>query len=278
MESLTFEQALYLYGIGFIRTREKMDKLRLTGIDGQNPVFFVNYRDLFGAASSVPMSEFGQEALDESIKNIKWLEKKAFLHESIIEQLMQVSTLIPMRFCTIFKSSERIREVLLEHYPRFVENLKFLENKEEWSVKAYIDRDVMEKEVIRLNDRVQKLEKTIKASTSGKAFFLKKKLQSLVKDEIDEAGLAYADKCYRRLGQLAEGSCLNRLLGKDESGKDMVLNAVFLVSRDKIEEFKMMTGLLEQEYGYAGVVLAVSGSWPAYHFCLDIGNGRDADE
>ncbi len=280
MDNLDIERhGLYLYGIGSLNAGVP-DDFRLEGIDGKNPLFFVEYKDIFGAVSIVPLSEFGEGALEENIKNIQWLEKKALIHEYIIEQIMKVFTIIPMRFCTIYKNADRVREVLAEQHEKFRKTLGYLENKQEWSVKVFLDQAVLAREISKFNDKVQKMEHELKACSAGKAFFLKKKLDSLIKDEVDAAGFIYADKCYQRLRRFAEHACLNKLLGKEVTGgdKDMVLNSAYLVTGNRVEEFKQEAGLLEEEYGALGLELVVSGPWPAYHFCWEEPDGVGVDE
>ena len=270
---------LYLYAIGRSKA-ETVNDLRLEGIDGKNPLFFVAFKDIFGAVSIVPLSEFGEKALEENIKNSHWLEKKALIHEDIIEQIMKNSTVIPMRFCTIYQNEVRVREVLEEQYEKFYNALDFLVNKQEWSVKVFLDQAILAREISKVNDKVHKMEKELKTCTAGKGFFLKKKLDNLIKDEVEAASFIYTDKCYHRLERFAERSSLNKLLGKEVTGsdKEMVLNSVYLVAGDKVEEFKQEAGLLKEEYCALGLALAVSGPWPTYNFCWEEPDGSGVDE
>jgi len=193
---------------------------------------------------------------------------------------MDTSTIIPMRFCTVYKSSERIREVLEEQYEKFLTTLRFLQNKEEWGLKIFFDPQQLEKEISKVSAKVQEMQKEISANSSGKAFFLKKKLAGLIKEEVETKSLIYADECYARLARLADRSCFNKLLGQEVTGraKEMILNAAYLVVRDKTADFRQEVALLEQEYGALGLEFSVTGPWPAYHFCWNEQDGRDKDE
>lgn len=274
------ETAVYLYCITDARVAAEVGTLGIKGMDGCSHLFPVIYKDICGVTSSVPLSEFGETVLDKNFQNMHWLEKKALLHENILEQIMDIYPIIPMRFCTIYNSDDRIREVLEEHYEKFLTILRFLEDKEEWGVKIFCDAGVLEKEVVKSSDKVRKIETEIAGNSSGKAFFLKKKLAGLIKEEVEARSFAYADECYTRLARIAENSCLNKLLDKEVTGNagEMLLNSAYLVTRGKVEEFRQEVALLEQEYGPSGLEFAVTGPWPPYHFCRSGLDGRDNDE
>lgn len=274
------QTGVYLYCIARAAADSVTELHEIEGIDGRNHLYTVTVGDICGVVSQVPLSEFGAQVLDENLQNMQWLERKALLHENILEQVMNISVIVPMRFCTIYKNSERIGEVLAERYEQFSANLHFLKDKEEWGVKIYLDSQILAREIAKVSEKIHDLEKKVAATSSGKAFFLKKMLADLINKEVDTKSLIYADECYARLAMGAEESCLNKLLDKEVTGKaqEMILNSAYLLHREKVPWFKREIVSLEQAYGSLGMEFAVTGPWPAYHFCQLGLNGRDNNE
>ena len=287
MGNISFDcYGLYLYCVIKAEAAPKINDLDVKGIDGFNHLFLVTHGEICGVVSQVPLAEFGEKVLEENLKKMNWLENKALLHEHILEQVMSVTTIIPMRFCTIYKNREAVVTVLAENRNRFYTALKQLTGKAEWGVKIFLDSEVLAREIVHISDKLQKLDRKIKTLSAGKAFFLKKQMDSLTEEEVDAKAFSYADKCYVRLRGMVERACLNQLLTKEMTGnpKEMILNSVYLVEEARVGDFLQEVNLLQEEFGPFGLEFAVSGPWPAYHFCwadqdtTDQGeDGRDQD-
>lgn len=258
----------------------KSNDSNIVGIDGSNPLFFVEYRGIMAAVSDVPLSQFGKEALDKMLNNVEWLGKAAFKHEDLLLKFMEQTTVIPIRFCTIYHNKEGIMDLLTERYEEFYETLEFLTGKEEWGVKVYLDQALLEERISATGSEFAKLDNEISSVSPGKAFFLKKKRDRLLTEKADTQSFVYADEFHRRLGNCAERAALNQLLEQETTGnpKRMILNASYLVSRNMIDGFRAEAKSIEAEHASLGLELDVSGSWPAYHFCRDMSRGGDENE
>jgi len=112
------------------------------------------------------------------------------------------------------------------------------------------------------------LEKQIMASSPGKAFLLQRKKAVLIEDEIDRICKSYGQEYYDKCKNLSESTSLNNLLPKELSGREdtMILNATFLVSKNKVTDFKSTVDALKNRNGKTGFSIEVTGPWPPFSF------------
>jgi hypothetical protein len=73
---------------------------------------------------------------------------------------------------------------------------------------------------------------------------------------------------FESLGKQAVDLKKCKVLEKEVTGKQepMILNAAYLISRDKVEDFKKEAHRLNQEIQAIGLCLEYNGPWPAYNF------------
>jgi hypothetical protein len=81
--------------------------------------------------------------LPVNLEDTGWLASGVRAHEAVMEVVAADQTLIPMRFCTIFMSEDRITDTVEGHYDAIVAALARLRGKREWGAKAYADADVL---------------------------------------------------------------------------------------------------------------------------------------
>lgn len=237
-------EAYYLYGI----------------IKGEiEGVSTVSHNEISGVISKVSLDEFGEEALKKNLESMDWVTEKVFNHERVVEDVMKKTTVIPMKFCTIFKSTENILKLLEEKYSYFKELLDRFSNSHEWGLKIYC---------------AARPEPVSKAISSGREYLMAKKEERERALEFEEAVNNSIEDIYREVRTVSEDFRLNRptpkelLSGKD---KEQVLNASFLVldsNRDRL--IGMADGLAKK---YQGLELALAGPLPVYSFV-----GGDLDE
>ncbi|MBU2635120.1 GvpL/GvpF family gas vesicle protein [Patescibacteria group bacterium] len=266
------DKGFYLYCI-----REKTNsKFSTAGIDG-GEISAIFYQDLEAVVSLVSLAEFSSEEIQKKAQeDLAWIKEKAQVHEKVVEEAMGKNPLknkglkavIPMKFGTIFKTKENLEESLKKHYNQFRESLKRLKGKQEWSVKTYLNRKVFEKEVKKVSSVVQEKEKEIAQFPEGAAYFMQKQVDEAASKEADKALQDYAEKFFETLKQYTKTGTKGKILEKELTGKSlpMVLNAIFLVSEKKLEDFIKEIDKLNREYKPKGFNFEYSGPWPSYNF------------
>ncbi|MBU0703235.1 MAG: GvpL/GvpF family gas vesicle protein [Chloroflexi bacterium] len=258
----------YVYGIVGGDSSQPVEGLPEEGIDPAYPIYALPYQAIQAIVSKVSLREFGQKALEANLNDMEWLETKVYAHQSVLETTLASHTLIPLRFCTIYKSESRVQEILARHYDDFVDALARLEGKQEWGVKVYCDGETLAQRVGESSDRVRELKAEIDEKSSGAAYFLKKKLEETVAEEVERVGDEYAQRSHDRLSSHAEETVVNPLQSKEITGRKeaMILNGAYLVAEERLTAFRAELESLEEECGDLGFSYEMTGPWPPYNF------------
>ena len=265
-------EGLYLYCI-----RKRIDTsspFSTKGIDGTGDVFSIAYRELEAVVSNICLEEFSSEEIQKKAQeDLSWIKEKALAHERVIEEAMrkddEVLSLIPMRFGTIFKEKERLEETLNKDYPRIREVLDKIRGKQEWSVKVYLkDREKLEQVIKEKNEVIKEKEKEIASLPEGMAFFMEEELKEVISRELEKELNNIVEVLFEGLKKQAVNATKCKILQKELTGRrePMVLNAAYLISEEKIENFKKAVETLNQQIQTNGFCLEYSGPWPAYNF------------
>ena len=252
----------YVYGI----TR-RVDTLPLAekGIDPACPVYALPYENVQAIVSEVSLAEFGVEVLEANVQDLQWLAARVRAHESILEAILPHCTLIPMRFCTIFLSESRVREMLAECHDGYINTLTRLDGRKEWGVKVYVDRAIISQRVGDISDKVKKLEMEMAEKSGGAAYLWKKRLDEAVAVEADRVSIEVVERSHELLSGHAEESVANPLQSR-ESAEEMILNGAYLVADERLAAFQAELAGLDDEYVALGFGFRESGPWPPYNF------------
>jgi len=232
-------------------------------------LYFVEHQGLYAVVSKVKESEFDEANLKKNLTDFEWVRAKASIHEKAIEGVMKNACVIPFKFGTIFKTEDNLKTMLEEHLQDFQENLKNLEDKEEWGLKLYCDMEKLKSAIGQEEAEILKMEKEINSSSSGKAYLLKKKKEKLLDIVVNKKLNKFSQDSFERLSKHSIQTRINKLLPKEvtERKDDMVLNAAFLVDKEEVGSFIRVTELLTTTYGESGLFFDCTGPWPPYNFC-----------
>lgn len=231
-------------------------------------IYSIGVGSIRAIVEQVSSDEFSQENLKKKLSDIHWVEDKVRYHEQVIEEIMKHTAVLPFKFATIFESEGNVKKMLQAHTSEFKLVLKNLRNKEEWGVKLYCDVEKL-KDCLMNEDAILNTEKQITSSTIGKAYFLKKKKESLLLDTIDNAITHYSRECFEKLKPFSIEAKINRLLPREvtERKEQMILNSAFLVDKKKLSDFIKTANTLKKYHNKKGISMYYTGPWPPYHFC-----------
>jgi len=223
--------------------------------------FFITYKN-------VSEDEFSEENLKRNITNIAWVEINAREHINVISKIMQNNTVIPFKFGTIYKSEEGLAKFIEDYTLSLNKNIININGKEEWTVKIYCNHDELKNQIEELSKDVSDLEIQIRNSSPGRAYLLERKKSDLIEIEIDKFCKSYGASYYELFLKLSESTRINNLLPKNLTGRndDMILNAAFLVSKDKVGEFVNTSNILWKEQKITGFNVVLTGPWPPFSF------------
>lgn len=235
----------------------------------ENNLYFLCHNGLYAVASKVEKQEFDEEGLKRNMADLEWVKVNASMHEKIIEQVMTNTTVIPFKFGTLFNTYDSLKAMLQEYGEEFKAILRKLENKEEWGVKIYCDTKKIKAFSINDEPEILEIEYRINKSSPGKVFFLKKKKAELLAQAVNRKINEYGQESFDLLKELSFEARINKLLPKQvtERKDDMVLNSVFLVDKDEVDNFTNMVDALKIHYESKGFFIDCTGPWPPYNFC-----------
>ncbi|MBU1879948.1 MAG: GvpL/GvpF family gas vesicle protein, partial [Chloroflexi bacterium] len=258
----------YVYGIVRRDGDQPLAGLPAEGLDPAYPVYGVPGQAVLALVSQVSLPEFGPAELQARLEDLQWLDTKVRLHQGILEAVLAGRPLIPLRFCTIYQSEDRIREMLTQHQAEFVALLDRLAGRQEWGVKVYCDAQTLAQHVSEVSDRVQQLQAEIAQQASGAAYFLKKKLAAAVAEEVERVGDEVAQRAHDCLSRQAVESVVNPRQSQELSGRQeaMLLNGAYLVAAEHLPAFRAEWARLQEESHGRGFSFEMTGPWPPYNF------------
>ena len=240
---------------------------------GGGEVSIIPYEELEVVTSLVDLSEFGSEEIQRKAQeDLNWIKEKAQIHQYVIEQAMRVGSnlisVIPMKFGTIFKTEESLKECLRKNCQQFKDSLKKLKGKQEWGVKVYLKENIFRKTIEEKNEAVLAKKKEIESLPKGMAFFAQKQIDEVVGQEKDKELGRITEEIFENLGQLAFSKNKSKLLEKDFTGmtEEMILNAFYLIEESKLDSFQKKVEELKEQYNSLGFEVEAAGPWPSFHF------------
>jgi hypothetical protein len=257
------ESALGLYLYGIVRADVRIAG-ELAGVDSRHHVFLLEGNELAAIVSSVALEEFGEEQLRENLNEVAWLEEKARAHERVLEALLESTTVVPTRLCTIFSDEKQVREMMSREGPALLEALERLEGKAEWGVKVFAEPGALERAAV---ERAKEGAEEGPVSP-GAAYMDRRRRESRARENAEEIADGWAQAIHERLARCAAEALLNPLQRRELSGHDgdMLLNGVYLIEEEEVDRFRELAAEIGEDYRALGVGVEPTGPWPAYNF------------
>ena len=256
------DRALYVYGVvPSTAPANLFDGVH--GVDPSEPVVLVSDGDVAAVASAVRLDEFGEDAIEQNLRDPSWLADKARAHDDVLAAAVGRTTVLPFRFGAIYRSEQQLLE-LLRARPDFSSTLSRLEGAVEFGVKAFADVAVLTERLAA--DRAAETD-----LPAGRAYMQRKQLAR----ELEQAAERFSTECaqdsHGRLAAVARGARLNPVQRSEDptSPRRMILNAAYLVDRAVELHFRREAESLERAYAEAGVAYQLTGPWPPYNFTDD---------
>jgi hypothetical protein len=265
---------VYVYGV---TDRTELAGLPEQGVAAGHPVTLLPYRDLAAVVSEAPLDEWGEEPLKANLGNMAWLEARVRTHQAVLDAVLPLATLAPMKFATIYLSQEGVAEFLAAHYDAFIALLGHLRGRQEWGLKLYCDAATLAAHIAEISPEAARLRDEIAGKSKGAAYLLARKLQETGDREGERIALAVADRAHTALAERSVAATLNPLQGAEVTGRAerMLLNAAYLVEVAALDAFQAALAEIAAEYSGRGFQFELSGPWPAYNFTrLENGSGH----
>jgi hypothetical protein len=233
---------------GVIQTREPISfgKIGIGGLGDM--VYTVHYNDIAAVVSRTSVFIF-----DPTREN-------ALAHEHVIENVMKNHTIIPMSFGTIFRTEDDILEVLRGIYPSLKDVLKQMAGKLEFGLKVTWDRERIIDELKRDDEEIHRFHQEITRKHLQSTYFARMQLGRMIDKAMVERSAQYVREIYDGLRGVCVASRDNKPIGDK-----MIMNAAFLIQKDKEAQFDESVNKIAKKYGDR-LNFKYTGPWPPYNF------------
>jgi virulence-associated protein VapD len=241
------DSGIYVYSIIECAEPRTFGKI---GIGGRgDDVYTVHYKELAAVVSRTPLVVY-----DPTREN-------ALAHEHVNEVTIEEGfTPVPMSFGTLFKTEKDIAEFLEDTYDALRDVLVKMKDKLEFGLKVNWTREEVLLEVERDNEDIRRLKEEISKNQQGSTYFARMQLGRLVEQALTDKSDSYVRDIYEHLRDAAIASRSNKPIGDK-----MIMNAAFLVERDKASTFDEKVQDIAQRYE-GKLSFRYTGPWPPYNF------------
>ncbi len=240
-------EGVYVYSIVESADPRAFGKI---GIGGRgDDVYSVHHRELAAIVSRTPLMVY-----DPTREN-------ALAHEHVNEVLIEAGfTPVPMSFGTIFKTEKDALEFLKDTYDALRDVLERMKNKLEYGLKVNWDRDAVLRQIEEENEEIRRLKAEITTDQQRSTYFARMQLGRLVEQALSERSDRYVRDIYDELRDAAIASRSNKVIGDK-----MIMNAAFLVARDRAEDFDRKVQEIAKRHE-GTLSFRYTGPWPPYNF------------
>ena len=232
---------------------------------------WVTVNTLAALVSQVPKATYSEEALADHLTDATWTAIRAMRHETVVEYVAKRTSVIPLRFGTIYLERSGIEQMLTTKSRELEEIIEHLRGREEWGVNVYCDRNVLLSSITSVSPVLRELVERAAQAPPGQSYLMQKKIDTLKVDEARAAVNRIVDQIEAKLKEQSDDGRRLRIL-KVETTEHGELKAkfAFLVQRSGFEEFRDAAERLAQDNQTAGVRLELTGPWPVYNFVGDL--------
>jgi hypothetical protein len=222
----------------------------------------VQTEELVALVSRVPAGEFAAEPLARNLNDLTWLERVARRHEAVLDAALVQSTIVPLRMCTIFESDRGVRDMLEQQRESLAGALAALEGRLEWAVKVLVDRERLMK-ATRPHAGGHEV-----AAGDGGAYLQRRRAERDAREAASRLAADTAQQVHARLQDWAIDARTHPPQNRELSGHEgeMVLNAAYLVERERTDELRQIVTELEEHHRELGARIELTGPWPPYNF------------
>lgn len=235
-------------------------------IAGSGPLRILQCGAIAALVSDVTLQEGGSPG--EMLQDTQPAEEMVLNHHLVLKQVITQHTILPLRFGAMFAEDAGVIEALGERLEAFEKALDRIDGALEWSLKIFCDRESLERRLSGQVPAIRNLEGEIAGIGEGKAFFLRRRLERLVHEEVEGAVERYLNDTEERLKPHVLETAAVKIQSPESHGHahDMVCNRAYLVARDAEDRFLGLIDDLRAAHESFGFDYKTNGPWPAYSF------------
>jgi hypothetical protein len=218
--------------------------------------------------SELDARAYAPASIEERSGDVAWLGPRATAHDAVLTWASDRGAVIPLPMFSVFSGHDAVRDMLRQRAAELRATLARIGNARELALRVYRLDDELLAVISSLSARLQELEASAAAASPGQRYLLERKLEGEKRSEMRIVTQEIADGIVASLAEVSRGvarSPIPRATG-DASRGTMVLNAAFLVARDRLDAFQRVLTSVIARHDAQGFRFDFTGPWPPYHF------------
>jgi len=209
---------------------------------------------------TICFQDIGAVISNSPIKKYRVSRENVLPHEKAIEDVMKYYTVLPVRFCTIAEDEVKVKRILEKEYDKFKDLLKDIKDKKELGLKAVFKEDIIYKDILEKHETIKTLKEKIGASLPEKTYRQRIELGKMVEAALEKEKEISREDILETLSPLALEVKTNNTYGER-----MIINAAFLIEKDREAEFDQKVNELDVKYGEK-IKFKYVGTLPPFNF------------
>ncbi|EME98994.1 gas vesicle synthesis protein GvpLGvpF [Streptomyces mobaraensis NBRC 13819 = DSM 40847] len=256
-ESAAKADLLYAYAVARDTGTARNVPDTVTGVAGE-PVREVCHEGFAALVGRVPAADFEEDALRERLEDLAWLERVARGHQRVVDAAVSLfPCALPLRLATVYHDEDGLRRMLTAGREAFGTALDRLEGRVEWGVTVYAAPA----------PAAPAPPPKPSGPPSGRDYLRRRGAERRAAETGARQEARRAEAVHETLAALAEAVRLyppqNPPLAA-HPGRNL-LNAAYLVPRDRAEEFTRTVSALTDRAA-DGFRIRLTGPWAPYSF------------
>ncbi|AGI68585.1 GvpL/GvpF-family gas vesicle protein 3 [Octadecabacter antarcticus 307] len=206
--------------------------------------------------------------LETLLEDSRSAERLILNHHQVLSYIVSQHTILPLRFGAAFTEDAGVIAALGGRCSELQKALGRIDGALEWGVKTFCDRKLLKQRVRGTGSEISDLESEIAKQGEGKAFFLRRRKERLILEEVEEI----LEQCVVGTQEQLEPSVIEEALVKLQPPTvhghehDMLSNISYLIARGTEDAFMQSLEDLRLAHAPYGLEYQMNGPWPAYSF------------
>lgn len=249
---------VYVYAVAASDAAAWIARERPAGLEGRK-LRAIEEGALAAIASDVPTEDYEQAAIDEHVRDGRWLTPRATAHQDVNAAAHRaLDAVLPVPFATIFTSEDRVREMLRTRAEELRAKLVSVRGQAEWVVGLHRDMPKASAHLSAMGDAMAHRDRD---TSPGRRYLEEKQAEAGRRTELRGLDEAAAGSAHEMLARVSRHSFEEPIV---QDAGDLIARTTYLVRtadehrlQDAIERFN-------GDWADRGYSLRSTGPWPPY--------------
>jgi len=197
---------------------------------------------------------------DSALVEYESSRRNMMAHTRVLEEVMQEFTILPVRFGTVAPSTEAVQRILRLRSLEFRSGLVEMENRVELGLKAFWYENAIFQEIVEGSAPIRHVRDKLIGRSPEETYYERIQLGEMIEEAMWKKREEDSEQILSRLRPLVHKTVANKVITDR-----MVLNAAFLVEKDRQSEFDEVVRTIDEDMGKR-LIFKYVGPVPPYNF------------